>query len=99
MDIEIIDEDTGLERKRYTFYLKKDFASAELLLDGYFEESRPSKRHKWRCDACWTRLRIPRGGADYSSRGLDKPDVYEIGYLFEEALDMVRYRIKLECDQ
>ena len=54
MRVEIIREDRdGLSRKVYTYWLSEWL---ELQLDCYAEQSRETKRHKYRLTANWLRL-------------------------------------------
>ena len=62
----VVDKIEGLTGKRYCFYWCE---SPGIVLDSYYELSRPSTRHKFRIDATWDRLnsrdiRIPKPGAD-----------------------------------
>jgi hypothetical protein len=63
----IVDTLKGLTGKRYRFYWCE---SLGIVLDSYYELSRPSTRHKFRIDATWDRLnsrdnRIPKPDVDF----------------------------------
>lgn len=66
----------GLSRTRWGFGLQLPPASTcvVIVFDIYAEETRATKRHKWKCVRSWTRRRIDREQMRSSTR-IERPSV------------------------
>lgn len=75
----------GLSRTCFSFYLGRHYGKPfGVHLDTYGEQTRQTKRHKWKSNSFWSRL-------DKRNSNIEKPDVDEIAK--QEAIDQFRQQI------
>lgn len=103
MITEVIEQDTDLHRQRWVFGVSIEYSNTSPIsvrLESWWDETRPTKRHKWQVQAVWyKRKHREREAYGYSAKVVSSPPLPPLLKDRARALTAMRIDVLVDVSQ